>query len=229
MIDLETEVILAAQIYPGDAGGRQTIVESKPLAGERRPAPRAWHSPKRWWPTRAITRRRRWRRVRRWGCGRTSPSATCGRRRWHDKPARGSSRFGNRRRVRGARSRLQRRRSERVGTELRAHLRQRETTAHLAARTRERPEALPAHGRRAQSRPHHAHAVRDRHAAEPPGARGSGIRRRLCRPSSRPSPCDRFQSFLRRQSHPLRHCRDEPNPHRARHAISAFFNGLLAR
>jgi hypothetical protein len=58
---------------------------------------------------------------------------------------------------------------------LRAHLRQREPTAHLAARAREGPEALRAHRRRVQPRAHHATPIWDRHAAEPPGARRARV------------------------------------------------------
>ena len=196
VIDLETEVVLAAPIYPGDAGDTATVETSLQKAeayGDALPIPvvieevvadKGYHAT------------RRWRRVRRWDCGPTSPNRSVAGVAGTTSPPRGSSRIGTTgdgctaRAVVGSNGGAGARR-----TELRAHLRQREPTADLAPRDRERSEALPAHGRRAQSRARHAASLRDRHAPEPPGARGAPVDARVRR---RRAPHGRRALSLRR-------------------------------
>ncbi len=116
VIDLDTEVILAAQIYPGDAGDTATIETSLQKAeayGDTLPIPvvleevvadKGYHAATTLAACAAI------------GLRTYIPAPKCGRRRWDDKPAAWELAYrDNRRRVHGARSRrLQRRRSERV-------------------------------------------------------------------------------------------------------------------
>jgi transposase len=116
VIDLDTEVILAPQIYPGDAGDTATIETSLQKAeayGDALPIPvviddvvadKGYHAA----ATLAACAAG--------GLRTYIPEPKCGRRRWHDKPTAWEFAYrDNRRRVRGARSRrLQRRRSERV-------------------------------------------------------------------------------------------------------------------
>ena len=116
VIDLDTEVILAPQIYPGDAGDTATIATSLQKAdayGDALPIPmviedvvadKGYHAA----ATLAACAAG--------GLRTYIPEPKCGRRRWHDKPTAWELAYrDNRRRVRGARSRrLQRRRSERV-------------------------------------------------------------------------------------------------------------------
>jgi transposase len=116
VIDLDTEVILAAQIYPGDAGDTATVETSLQKAeayGDALPIPvvieevvadKGYHAAATLAACAAI------------GLRTYIPAPQCGRRRWDDKPAAWELAYrDNRRRVHGARSRrLQRRRSERV-------------------------------------------------------------------------------------------------------------------
>ena len=116
VIDLDTEVILAAQIYPGDAGDTTTLETSLQQAeayGDALPIPvviadvvadKGYHAA----ATLAACAAN--------GLRTYIPAPKCGRRRWQDKPVAWELAYrDNRRRVRGARSRrLQRRRSERV-------------------------------------------------------------------------------------------------------------------
>ena len=116
VIDLDTEVILAAQIYPGDAGDTLTVAASLAQAdayGDRLPVPiviaevvadKGYHAAATLAACAAM------------GLRTYIPEPQCGRRRWDDKPVAWELAYrNNRRRVRGARSRrLQRRRSERV-------------------------------------------------------------------------------------------------------------------
>ena len=116
VIDLDTEVILAAQIYPGDAGDTATLETSLQQAeayGDALPIPvvindvvadKGYHAAATLAACAAI------------GLRTYIPEPKCGRRRWDDKPAAWELAYrDNRRRVHGARSRrLQRRRSERV-------------------------------------------------------------------------------------------------------------------
>jgi transposase len=115
VIDLESEVIVAAQIYPGDAGDAATVEMSVAQAetyGDRLPIPlvieevvgdKGYHAA----PTLAGLAAA--------GLRTYIPERECGRRRWDDKPTAWELAYrDNRRRVRGARSRrLQRLRSER--------------------------------------------------------------------------------------------------------------------
>jgi transposase len=115
VIDLESEVIVAAQIYPGDAGDAATVetsVEKAEAYGDGLPIPlvieevvgdKGYHAAATLAGLAAV------------GLRTYIPERECGRRRWHDKPAAWELAVGdNRRRVRGARSRrLQRMRSER--------------------------------------------------------------------------------------------------------------------
>ena len=116
VIDLDTEVILAAQIYPGDAGDTTTLATSLQQAeayGDALPIPvviadvvadKGYHAAATLAACAAV------------GLRTYIPEPKCGRRRWQDKPAAWELAYrDNRRRVRGTRSRrLQRRRSERV-------------------------------------------------------------------------------------------------------------------
>lgn len=116
VIDLDTEVILAAQIYPGDAGDTTTLETSLQKAeayGDALPIPvviadvvadKGYHAA----ATLAACAAG--------GLRTYIPEPKCGRRRWQDKPAAWELAYrDNRRRVRGVRSRrLQRQRSERV-------------------------------------------------------------------------------------------------------------------
>jgi transposase len=116
VIDLDTEVILAAQIYPGDAGDTATVETSLQKAeayGDALPIPvvleevvadKGYHAAATLAACAAV------------GLRTYIPEPQCGRRRWDDKPAAWELAYrDNRRRVHGARSRrLQRRRSERV-------------------------------------------------------------------------------------------------------------------
>ena len=116
VIDLESEVIVAAQIYPGDAGDAATVEASVRHAeanGDQLPVPlvieevvgdKGYHAAATLAGLAAV------------GLRTYIPERECGRRRWHDKPAAWELAVcDNRRRVRGARSRrLQRLRSERV-------------------------------------------------------------------------------------------------------------------
>jgi transposase len=116
VIDLDTEMILAAQIYPGDAGDTTTVEASLQQAeayGDRLPVPvviedvvadKGYHAAATLAACAAL------------GLRTYIPEPQCGRRRWDDKPAAWELAYrDNRRRVRGARSRrLQRWRSERV-------------------------------------------------------------------------------------------------------------------
>jgi hypothetical protein len=116
VIDLDTEVILAAQIYPGDAGDTTTVATSLQKAeayGDALPMPvvieevvadKGYHAAATLAACAAV------------GLRTYIPEPKCERRRWDDKPAAWELAYrDNRRRVRGARSRrLQRRRSERV-------------------------------------------------------------------------------------------------------------------
>jgi transposase len=115
VIDLESEVIVAAQIYPGDAGDAATLEASVRQAeayGDQLPVPlviedvvgdKGYHAAATLAGLAAV------------GLRTYIPERECGRRRWHDKPAAWELAVrDNRRRVRGARSRrLQRLRSER--------------------------------------------------------------------------------------------------------------------
>jgi transposase len=115
VIDLESEVIVAAQIYPGDAGDAATLEASVRHAeayGDQLPVPlvieevvgdKGYHAAATLAGLAAV------------GLRTYIPERECGRRRWHDKPAAWELAVcDNRRRVRGARSRrLQRLRSER--------------------------------------------------------------------------------------------------------------------
>ena len=115
VIDLESEVIVAAQIYPGDAGDAATLEASVRQAeayGNRLSVPlviedvvgdKGYHAAATLAACAAV------------GLRTYIPERDCGRRRWHDKPVAWELAFrDNRRRVRGARSRrLQRLRSER--------------------------------------------------------------------------------------------------------------------
>jgi len=115
VIDLESEVIVAAQIYPGDAGDAATLEASVRQAeayGDQLPVPlvieevvgdKGYHAAATLAGLAAV------------GLRTYIPERDCGRRRWHDKPAAWELAVcDNRRRVRGARSRrLQRLRSER--------------------------------------------------------------------------------------------------------------------
>ena len=115
VIDLESEVIVAAQIYPGDAGDAATVetsVEKADAYGDGLPIPvvieevvgdKGYHAAATLAGLAAV------------GLRTYIPERECGRRRWHDKPAAWELAVcANRRRVRGARSRrLQRLRSER--------------------------------------------------------------------------------------------------------------------
>ena len=115
VIDLESELILAPQIYPGDAGDTTTVETSLQKAeayGDALPIPvvidevvadKGYHAAATLAACAAI------------GLRTYIPERDGGRRRWHDKPAAWELAVcGNRRRVRGARSRrLQRLRSER--------------------------------------------------------------------------------------------------------------------
>jgi transposase len=116
VIDLESEVIVAAQIYPGDAGDTATVEASVAKAeayGDGLPIPlvieevvgdKGYHAAATLAGLAAV------------GLRTYIPEPQCGRRRWNDKPAAWALAYrDNQRRVRGARSRrLQRRRSERV-------------------------------------------------------------------------------------------------------------------
>lgn len=116
VIDLDTEVILAPQIYPGDAGDTSTVETSlrkaeaygdalpMPVVIEEVVADKGYHAAATLAACAAV------------GLRTYIPEPKCGRRRWDDKPAAWELAYrDNRRRVRGARSRrLQRRRSERV-------------------------------------------------------------------------------------------------------------------
>jgi transposase len=116
VIDLDTEVILAAQIYPGDAGDTATVETSLQKAeayGDAVPIPvvleevvadKGYHAAATLAACAAV------------GLRTYIPEPQGGRRRWDDKPAAWELAYrDNRRRVHGARSRrLQRRRSERV-------------------------------------------------------------------------------------------------------------------
>jgi transposase len=115
VIDLETEVILAPQIYPGDAGDAATLESSVrraeayvdqaavPVVVEEVVGDKGYHAAE----TLAACAA--------WGLRTYIPERQCGRRRWHDKPVEWELAFrANRRRVRDQRSRhLQRLRSER--------------------------------------------------------------------------------------------------------------------
>jgi len=115
VIDLESEVIVAAQIYPGDAGDAATITESLqqaeaygdqltvPLVIEDVVGDKGYHAAATLAACAAV------------GLRTYIPERDCGRRRWDDKPVAWELAVrDNRRRVRGARSRrLQRLRSER--------------------------------------------------------------------------------------------------------------------
>jgi transposase len=115
VIDLESEVIVAAQIYPGDAGDAATLDASVrqaeaygdqlsvPLVIEDVVGDKGYHAAATLAACAAV------------GLRTYIPERDCGRRRWHDKPAAWELAVrDNRRRVRGARSRrLQRLRSER--------------------------------------------------------------------------------------------------------------------
>jgi transposase len=116
VIDVESEVILAPQIYPGDAGDAATLESSVrqaeayvdqaavPVVIEEVVADKGYHAA----ATLAACAA--------WGLRTYIPERDCGRRRWHDKPVACELAFrANRRRVRGRRNRrLQRLRSERV-------------------------------------------------------------------------------------------------------------------
>lgn len=116
VIDLDSEIILAPQIYPGDAGDTTTVATSLQKAeayGDTLPLPvvieelvadKGYHAAATLAACAAI------------GLRTYIPERDGGRRRWHDKPVAWEHACrDNRRRVRGARSRrLQRRRSERV-------------------------------------------------------------------------------------------------------------------
>jgi hypothetical protein len=115
VIDLASEVIVAAQIYPGDAGDAATLNASVqqaeaygnqlsvPLVIEDVVGDKGYHAAATLAACAAV------------GLRTYIPERECGRRRWHDKPAAWELAVrDNRRRVRGARSRrLQRLRSER--------------------------------------------------------------------------------------------------------------------
>jgi transposase len=115
VIDLESEVIVAAQIYPGDAGDAATLnasVQQAEAYGDQLAVPlviedvvgdKGYHAAATLAACAAI------------GLRTYIPERDCGRRRWHDKPVAWELAVrDNRRRVRGARSRrLQRLRSER--------------------------------------------------------------------------------------------------------------------
>jgi transposase len=115
VIDLESEVILAPQIYPGDAGDAATLEPSVrraeaylaqakvPVVVEEVVGDKGYHAAEALAACAA------------WGLRTYIPERDCGRRRWTDKPILWELAFrDNRRRVRGARSRrLQRQRSER--------------------------------------------------------------------------------------------------------------------
>ena len=116
VIDLESEVILAPQIYPGDAGDAATLESSVrqaeayveqaavPVVVEEVVGDKGYHAA----ATLAACEA--------WGLRTYIPERQEGRRRWHDKPVACELAFrANRRRVRGRRNRrLQRLRSERV-------------------------------------------------------------------------------------------------------------------
>jgi transposase len=116
VIDLDSEVILAPQIYPGDAGDTATVETSvqkaeaygaalsMPVVIEEVVADKGYHAAATLAACAAV------------GLRTYIPEPQCERRRWDDKPAAWELAYrDNRRRVRGARSRrLQRRRSERV-------------------------------------------------------------------------------------------------------------------
>lgn len=116
VIDLESEVILAPQIYPGDAGDAATVEPSvrraqaylaqarAPVVIEEVVGDKGYHA------AAALAA------CAAWGLRTYMPERDCGRRRWTDKPIAWELAFrANRRRVRGRRSRrLQRLRSERV-------------------------------------------------------------------------------------------------------------------
>jgi transposase len=115
VIDLESEVILAPQIYPGDAGDATTLEPSVrraeaylaqaavPVVVEEVVGDKGYHA------AAALAA------CAAWGLRTYIPERDCGRRRWTDKPILWELAFrDNRRRVRGRRSRrLQRLRSER--------------------------------------------------------------------------------------------------------------------
>jgi len=115
VIDLESEVILAPQIYPGDAGDAATLEPSvrraeaylaqaeAPVVVEEVVGDKGYHAAEALAACAA------------WGLRTYIPERDCGRRRWTDKPILWELAFrDNRRRVRGRRSRrLQRLRSER--------------------------------------------------------------------------------------------------------------------
>jgi transposase len=115
VIDLESEVILAAQIYPGDTGDAATLEPSvrraeayleqagAPVVVEDVVGDKGYHAAEALAACAA------------WGLRTYIPERECGRRRWTDKPVEWELAFrDNRRRVRGPRSRrLQRLRSER--------------------------------------------------------------------------------------------------------------------
>jgi len=116
VIDLDTEVILAPQIYPGDAGDTATVETSVqkadaygaalaiPVVIEEVVADKGYHAAATLAACAAV------------GLRTYIPEPQCARRRWDDKPAAWEIAYrANRRRGCGARSRrLQRRRSERV-------------------------------------------------------------------------------------------------------------------
>ena len=174
-VDVESDLVVAAEIYPGDTADGDSILidrvqrprttwqavgSEQPVAGRARRQGLS-HASNRWRCCARCT-----------GCAPTFPSAHDGvRHNWRDRPPGDQAAFyANRRRVTGeARAALSRLRSEFVRTQLRACLRDRGGAPDVAARDRQRRQALPAACGRAQSRGHHARAVRRRDAAQPAG------------------------------------------------------------
>lgn len=209
VIDLESEVIVAAQIYPGDAGDAVTLnasVQQAEAYGDQLAVPlviedvvgdKGYHAAATMGP------------VQRSACGPTSPERDCDRRRWHDKPVAWSSRYATiggacaTRRVGGSNG------CDRSGANGASRTpAKREPTAHVAARPRERRKALHADGRRAQSWAPHCGISSG--SARRGACRGSpGDSRRLCMSSSR----SRGRSYLpgcvghHRGSRTRLHCR----------------------
>jgi len=170
VVDLETEVILAAEIYHADyhdtatpedslhqaqinqqeAGSEQEIkdaVADKGYHGAETLAKVREHTPYRTYIPEP---------KRRQSCV------------WTDKPPEQKQAVvANRRRTRGARTKVATTTQRARRANLRSRLRDGRRQKNLAHRHRESTEALPAGGRRTQSRCAHARAVQDGHAAKP--------------------------------------------------------------
>ena len=185
-VDLDTGVVVAAPIHPADEGDTTTLsptLEAPRAISTRSGWRRARTSPASWSPTRAITRREQLKALDGgvWKTRIAEPEPAKGYLRWHgDEAARerstpiGAAEIGiGARRCAGA---------AKWSSVLRPYPRSRRHATRLAARTRERPQALPDPCRRVQSRRADARPLRSGNAE---GGRRGPIRPVLCPPDRR--------------------------------------------